>query len=98
MRRIELDFSAQPGHPQVDRPMESFHLAMRGHLQQPFAPQRPNGVFGEHLEQVEFARGPTGGTLTTGFQAPSPSRGAAYRIQAGYFGSAGRRCRDRNAA
>src|SRR5690242_1711606 len=55
MRRIGLDFTAQPGDAQINGAVEGLHLAMGGGLQQPVALQRSVWVFGEQLQKVELA-------------------------------------------
>src|SRR3984893_6493576 len=55
-RRILLDFAPDARDAQVHRAVEHLHLAMADRLQQPVARQRPIGILGEYLQQVELGR------------------------------------------
>jgi len=55
VRRIDLDLAAEPRDTKVNGAIERFHFAMRRRFQEPVALQRRVRVFGEQLEQVEFA-------------------------------------------
>src|SRR6185295_5110829 len=57
--RIGFDLAAQARDTKIDGAVERLHFAMRGDLEQPIAIEGAVGIFGKHLEQVEFAGGQT---------------------------------------